>query len=134
MVELEEEKRKNKELEINFDNSLRVIELDRKDIKLLEEKIEKLNSQLFGAKGGYTKQINKLNAIILKNEKQAEIDLKIANNKILELNKQIEDLKSDRYLIKKLPTGRKPKAETMKVKSGALQSKIIEKVKRIEDE
>ena len=67
-------------------------EILSKELEAIKEKYRKLSN----AKGGLVKQINKL------------------TKELEESNLKIADLKSDRYLIKKLPADR-PKAQKMKV-------------------
>ena len=74
------------------------------------EKIKRLQN----AKGGYVKQNNKL------------------KNQVMELEKEVEDLKakleesmSNKYLVKKVPSGRKP--NTIKTKVSAPMSSTVRK-------
>lgn len=79
------------------------------ELEAIKEKYRKLSN----AKGGLVKQINKL------------------TKELEESNLKIADLKSDRYLIKKLPAD-KPKAQEMKVygiKSNK-NSQIIKDIKK----
>lgn len=46
-----------------------------------------------------------------------------------ELSKQLEEALSNRYIVRKLPSGRPPKSQTMKYRSSSKQSKIIKYVK-----
>ena len=76
---------------------------------LLDEKnaiIRKIN----GAKGGLTAENNKL-------KKSVE-----------ELTKKLEESMSDKYRVRKIPSGRRPKAAPMRIKINAVQSKIVKKV------
>ena len=73
----------------------------------LEDKVKQLNC----SKGGYIKTINKLT-----NENQ-------------KLQDQLEESMTDKYLVRKVPEGKKPKVQTMKVKSSSVPSKIIKKIK-----
>lgn len=61
------------------------------ELGLTKEKLKKANT----SKGGFTKEINKLKKLVEQYEKE-----------INDLNAKISDLQSDRYLIKKIPTGR----------------------------
>lgn len=74
----------------------------RENIKKLEEE----KHSLLGAKGGYVKEINKL------------------KKKIEELEEKLKESMTDKYLVKKLPSGRRPKGQTMKITSHAVVSKI----------
>lgn len=76
------------------------------NLKADENVIKELNS----AKGGFTKQINKL------------------NKELEETKKKLEESLSDAYLRVKVPMGKLPKGQVMKLKSHAKQDKIIKKV------
>lgn len=71
---------------------------------------ENIIKSLKGAKGGFTKQINKL------------------TRELEETKKKLEESMTDKYLVKKIPMGKLPKTQTMKLKSHAKQDKIIQKV------
>lgn len=116
---------KNKELE-NYITDLenRIISLEDDKLKL-QIKMSEIN----GAKGGLTKQIHKLNRTIEEERNKAENSLKIANNTILELEQKIKDLGTDKYLVKKLKPATNKQKQTMGIKSGVLQGKIINKIK-----
>lgn len=89
------------------------IELLKANNTALENEIKSLKS----AKGGYVKQINKL---------KVELD---------ETRKKLEESMTDKYLVKKVPMGKLPKGQVMKMKSHAKQDKIIKKVyERMEKE
>lgn len=78
---------------------------------------ENIIKSLKGAKGGFTKQINKL------------------TRELEETKKKLEESMTDKYLVKKIPMGKLPKTQTMKLKSHAKQDKIIQKVyERLERE
>ena len=82
-------------------------------IEILESKLGKLElkyKKVFGARGGLTKYVHRL-----------EKELAEANEKL-----------SQRYIIKELKPSKPRKTQTMKVKSTAKTSKIIKKV--VEDE
>lgn len=79
----------------------------------LEEENRQLKEEkhiLLGAKGGYVKEINKL-------KKQVE-----------ELEEKLKESMTDKYLVKKLPAGRRPKGPAMKLTSHAVVSKITRKM------
>ena len=76
------------------------------NLKADENVIKELNS----AKGGFTKKINKL------------------NKELEETKKKLEESLSDAYLRVKVPMGKLPKGQVMKMKSHAKQDKIIKKV------
>ena len=83
-----------------------------KNMQLEEEnrQLKEENKKLLGSKGGYTKEINKL-------KKQVE-----------ELEFKLKESMTDKYLIRKIPTGRKPKIQTMKIKDWTKISNISRKV------
>lgn len=82
----------------------------------LGEKIEEVrklkveNKSLKAAKGGYVVQMNKL-------KKDLE-----------ETQKKLEESMTNKYLVKKVPMGKLPKSQVMKMKSHAKQDKIIQKI------
>ena len=77
------------------------------EIRQLKEEHKK---QLDSSKGGYTKEINKL-------KKQVE-----------ELTFKLEESMSGKYVLKKIPSGRKPKGQPMKIKDCSRISSISRKV------
>lgn len=81
------------------------MQLENENRQLKEE-----NKQLLGAKGGYTKEINKL------------------KNQVEELDFKLKESMTDKYLVKKIPSGRKPKSQTMKIKDWSKISNISRKV------
>ena len=84
-----------------------------KEINDLKDELEKLkaeNKSLKAAKGGYVVQMNKL-------KKDLE-----------ETQKKLEESMTDKYLIKRVPMGKLPKSQVMKMKSHAKQDKIIQKI------
>lgn len=75
--------------------------------------------------GGLNKGANKM-----------QKELEESKSKIEEMKKEITDLNfklaesmTDKYLVKKIPSGRTPKPERMRIKSHAKQSKIIKDIK-----
>ena len=75
------------------------------------DELKQTIKQLRGAKGGLTKQVNKL------------------TKELEETKKQLEESMTDKYLVKKLPSGRKPKGQTAKIKSNSKESNAIKLVK-----
>ena len=55
-------------------------------------------------------------------------ELKEAKDKIKDLENKLAESMTDKYLIKKIPSGRTPKPERMRIKSHAKQSKIIKEI------
>lgn len=116
---------KNKELMNLNEDLVNEIMILRKNKKELENKIREIR----GSNGGLTKEIHKLNKIIEGNKNSYESSLKTLNNELLETKKKLEESMTDKYLVKKVrPAGAKQK-QTMKVKSGYLEGKIISKIK-----
>ena len=76
------------------------------NLKADENVIKELNS----AKGGFTKRINQL------------------TKELEETKKKLAESMTNKYLVKKIPMGRLPKGQVMKMKSHAKQDKIIKKV------
>ena len=69
---------------------------------------------------------------VLKQKQLIEIKDNKHKEEKKELNKKIKELEKEldkRYIIKKLPSGRKPKGQTMSIKSSSVQSKIIKGIK-----
>lgn len=79
-------------------------------LKVNESVLEEEKHKLLGAKGGYTKEINKL-------KKQVE-----------ELNFKLKESMTDKYLVKKIKPGRTPKGPQMKLKDCSRISNISRKV------
>ena len=79
-------------------------------LKVVIEESKEEKKKLIGAKGGYTKEINKL-------RKQVE-----------ELTFKLEESMSDKYRVKKIPSGRRPKSQPMKIKDCSRISNISRKV------
>ena len=67
--------------------------------------------------GGLTTSLNK--------EKKENEELQ---NKVKDLEVKLEESMSDKYLVKKIPAGRRPKTQTMKIKSCTVQSNIARKM------
>lgn len=83
-----------------------------KNMQLEDEnrQLKEENKKLLGAKGGYTKEINKL-------KKQVE-----------ELDFKLKESMTGKYVLKKIPSGRRPKSQTMKLKDCSRISHISRKV------
>lgn len=75
------------------------------------DELKQTIKQLRGAKGGLTKQVNKL------------------TKELEETKKQLEESMTDKFRVKKLPSGRKPKGQTAKIKSNSKESNAIKLVK-----
>ncbi len=98
----------------------RIIENYEKDIKIanatiskLSKKINKLkenNKKIGGAKGGLLKENNYLKELVK------------------DLTFKLEESMSDKYVLRKLPSGKRPKGDLMRLKSQAFQSKIVKQM------
>ena len=75
------------------------------------DELKQTIKQLRGAKGGLTKQVNKL------------------TKELEETKKQLEESMTNKFRVKKLPSGRKPKGQTAKIKSNSKESSAIKLVK-----
>ena len=84
------------------------------ELGLTKEKLKSANT----SKGGFTKEINKLK----KEKEQYEIEIQ-------DLKAKIKDLESDRYLIRKIPSGRTKNTIKTKIKSSNKESNAIKYVK-----
>lgn len=115
---------RNKELNNTILDLSDEIYVLRKDKMELENKIREIN----GSKGGLTKEIHKLNKTIEENKKSYDNSLKTLNNELLETKKKLEESMTDKYLVKKVrPAG--TQKQTMKIKNGYLEGKIMNKIK-----
>jgi len=91
------------------------IEIANATISKLSKKINQLkenNKKIGGAKGGLIKENKYL--------KESVKDLTI----------KLEESMSDKYVLKKLPSGKRPKGDLMRLKSQTFQSKIVKQMHR----
>lgn len=106
-------KNENKELtEIIEEYQKEIIELNKK-LEAKELQRRKLASKIGGLSTGANKTQN---------------ELKEAKDKIKDLENKLAESMTDKYLVKKIPSGRTPKPERMRIKSHAKQSKIIKEI------
>ena len=106
-------KNENKEL-------TEIIEEYQKEITELNKKLEakELQRRKLACKiGGLSTGANK-----------TQNELKEAKDKIKDLENKLAESMTDKYLVKKIPSGRTPKPERMRIKSHAKQSKIIKEI------
>ena len=121
-------KNKNEEL-------AEIIEQDNEQMEEYKKEIIELNKKLEAKELQRRKlacKIGGLNTGANKTQKE----LGEAKTKIQEMKQEIKELKNklaesmtDKYLVKKIPSGRTPKPEKMRIKSNAKQSKIIKDIK-----
>lgn len=100
----------------------KIIENYEEDIKIanatiskLSKKINKLkenNKKIGGAKGGLLKENNYL------------------KESVKDLTFKLEESMTDKYVLKKLPSGKRPKGDLMRLKSQTFQSKIVKQMHR----
>ena len=115
---------KNKELNNTILDLSDEIYVLRKDKMELENKIREIN----GSKGGLTREIHKLNKTIEENKNSYENSLKMLNNELLETKKKLKLSMTDKFKVKKVrATG--TQKQTMKMKNGYLEGKIMNKIK-----
>ena len=106
-------KNENKELtEIIEEYQKEIIELNKK-LETKELQRRKLACKIGGLSTGANKTQN---------------ELKEAKDKIKDLENKLAESMTDKYLVKKIPSGRTPKPERMRIKSHAKQSKIIKEI------
>ncbi len=91
------------------------IKIANATISKLSKKIDKLkenNKKIGGAKGGFIKENNYLKELVK------------------DLTFKLEESMSDKYVLRKLPSGKRPKGDLMRLKSQAFQSKIVKQMHR----
>lgn len=95
-----------------YKKSIEVLNLEEEKGKLNKhiDELKAENKSLKAAKGGYASVMSKL-------KKDLE-----------ETQKKLEESMTDKYLVKKVPMGKLPKSQVMKMKSHAKQDKIIQKI------
>lgn len=94
----------------------KIIELTN-DKNFYKRKCESINEELINtkkAKGGYKKQINQLQDKV--NQLQKELE---------ETNQKLEESMTDKYLVKKIPSGKRPKTIFTKINNSSVQSNIV---------
>ena len=91
-----------------LESAKEVISRLSEDILQYKNSIRKLNS----SKGGLTTKNNKLKKLVE------------------ELTKKLEESMTDKYIIKKVPAGKRPKGEPIRIKSHAVQSRIVKQMHR----
>lgn len=116
-VKLTESDYKYRQLKTKYENYIKYSQDILNEFEISKQLLKDKIRSLHGAKGGLITENNKLKA------------------KVSELTEQLKDAMSDKYLVKRIPMGRMPKGQVMKMKSHAKQDKIIQKVyERLEKE
>lgn len=113
-------KNKNEELAETIEQDNEQMEEYKKEIIELNKKLEakELQRRKLACKiGGLSTGANK-----------TQNELKEAKDKIKDLENKLAESMTDKYLVKKIPSGRTPKPERMRIKSHAKQSKIIKEI------
>ena len=103
------------------------IEEYQKEITELNTKIESKEIQrrkLASKIGGLNTGANKTQKELV----EAQTQIKEMKQKIKDLENKLAESMTDKYLVKKIPSGRTPKPERMRIKSHAKQSKIIKEI------
>lgn len=105
------------ELTLHMAEAMSDIETQKESIGIYEETVETMHykmedmkkeiKQLKGGKGGFTREINKL-----KKEKE-------------ELEKKLAESMTDKYLVRKIKSGKTANTLKTKVRSSSIQSNIV---------
>ena len=106
-------KNENKELTEKIEEYQKEITELNKKLEAKELQRRKLACKIGGLSTGANKTQN---------------ELKEAKDKIKDLENKLAESMTDKYLVKKIPSGRTPKPERMRIKSHAKQSKIIKEI------
>ena len=93
-------------------------------LQMTEESRRKNASKIGGITTALNKEKNKTQELLNTIDKQKEH----YDGKVKELEDKLEESMSDKYLVKKIPAGRRPKTQTMKIKSCTVQSNIARKM------
>lgn len=91
-----------------LESAKEVISRLSEDILQYKNTIRKIN----GSKGGLTHENNKLKKLVE------------------ELTKKLEESMTDKYILKTVPAGKRPKGNSMRLKSQTFQSKIVKQMHR----
>lgn len=110
---------------------LEVAEEENAHLNWINEQYKKINEQYKKMNEKALDKMSELKTTIRKNN-GAKGGLVAENNKLrkqnAELKQKLEESMSDKYRVKKIPSGRRPKGEPMRIKSNAVQSRIVKKV------
>lgn len=112
------------------------------DLKVSQNEVTKLSALLNTLQDDKEKVIKKHNDLLNRKDKLREQvtelkkevtnlkeELKLAKEEKSAVEKEYADFKKDKWLIKKVPSGRMPNKQRIGAKSGAKTSKIIKDVK-----
>lgn len=142
-------KNENKSIKYNYDRLLKLTNKEMDDVKesvkeltdIVRLALDKLNLSETSRKtnasklGGLTTALNKeknktkelLNAIDSQKEHYENKVNELEDN-VKDLENKLEESMSDKYLVKKIPSGRRPKTQTMKIKNCTVESNIARKM------
>lgn len=112
--DLEEEKKQLSDVKIKLENELKKITKIADKVPSMEDVIKSADKSL-KEKAKENKNLNELISQLKSDLFNKELELGTANAQLEEYKLQIEDLKSDRYLIRKVPSGKTPNTNKTKV-------------------
>ena len=115
--DLELEKRQLNDIKTVLENNLKKVTKIANKVPSMEDIIKSADKSL-KAKAKENKNLNDLIADLKKDLFNKELELGTANAQLEEYKLQIKDLKSNRYLVRKLPSGRTPKTIKTRVSRG----------------
>ncbi len=111
-------------------DSIKVLDLDNKKLEKAANKVSKLEMQLKETNKSIkdkTKENKKLEEERINLESKLfenTLELKSVKIQLEEYEEQIKDLKSDRYLIRKIPSGKTPNTNKTKI-SKPMSSRVV---------
>lgn len=115
----------------NINDNEKISKLENKN-NLLEESIKKLENKIHSInseKGAYIKQINRLNKIHQESINSSKNEIKMLKKELKETKLKLEESMTDKYLVRKIKPAKGNQKQTMKIKSGYIEGKIINKIK-----
>ena len=96
-------------------------------IEEYQKEITELNKKLEAKELQRRKLASKI-GVLSTGANKTQNELKEAKDKNKDLENKLAESMTDKYLVKKIPSGRTPKPERMRIKSHAKQSKIIKEI------
>ena len=114
---LEIEKKELSDIKKKLENQLKKVTRIANKVPSMEDIIKGADKSLKD-KVNENKNLNDLIADLKSDLFNKELELGVANAQLEEYKLQIEDLKSDRYLIRKIPSGKTPNTIKTKVSRG----------------